>query len=159
MGLKTPALLLGIRVPDHAFERPELWPCYETAPGRTWHKVVTRAGQYGFTHHRYLATVLTPAAGVTMAAAKLHSAHSSTPDRPSLDQVVSYRQSLRNLLGVDCAQSYGAFSSFHYPIDVEHVTSLTGDSLPANLDDLLEWQSGLERARLSVGRWSLVIVA
>ncbi|MGG6284026.1 hypothetical protein ACQ4M3_20795 [Leptolyngbya sp. AN03gr2] len=61
-----------------------------------------------------------------------------TAGEPTLNSLIKYRQQLKEVLGVDCNQSYADFQEGYYPIDLEFISKLTTETLPNNLEDLLE---------------------
>lgn len=77
-----------------------------------------------------------------------------------MDDLVAYRAALRELLGVDCNVSYGDLREAVYPVDVtpKHLRHLTGDGLPADLDELLVFGNPGAQVMGMLNRWRLWIV-
>jgi hypothetical protein len=77
-----------------------------------------------------------------------------------LDDVLKYREQLNELLGVDCDRSYRDFEEAIYPIDctAENIRKLALDPVPDNLDQLIEFDSGVDRMKGLMGRWKLYIL-
>jgi hypothetical protein len=78
--------------------------------------------------------------------------------RLQLVDVLMYRDNVKTFLSADCNLSYAGFAEGIYPIDVEYASQLALDKLPSDPDELIDWESGMERARGSIGRWSLVVL-
>ena len=81
----------------------------------------------------------------------------------SLDEILHYRMQLRDLVHplADCNRSYMHLEEGLYPLDV-HVGVLRDiceNTLPDDLDDLLDFDSSLARAIGALGRWSCFILA
>lgn len=60
---------------------------------------------------------------------------------PTLDEILTYRRQLADLLGEDCNSSYGDLEEALYPIDIGQRTlrNLCTDDLPDDLDALVDW--------------------
>ncbi len=159
LGLTGPQLILGIRVKDSEFERPETQrvPRF-AATGRKWYRLVMGARPW-----RYHATVLTPATAAVAAhiSALCHefSGIVATPGGgPYLSTVISYHEALSGRLLVGCNLTHRDLADGHYPVDLAGLRRLTSDALPEDPDDLLTFETGYERAAGCANRWSLVIV-
>lgn len=78
-----------------------------------------------------------------------------------IDDLVGYREALRELVGVDCALSYRDFREAVYPVDVtlRHLQHLIVDKLPERLDDLLEVENPTLLALGMLDRWRLWLIA
>lgn len=160
---ELPALLLGIHIPaDHFREDSHHAHSYRFAGSRKWERVAHDGGGLsGERSHYWIATRLTI---LPEFATPLSYFLSEWTGRltPSLDTLMAYRAGIkRYLAGADCNDSYPLLSSNHFPLDVEGALELVADSLPsvAQLDDLLVFDSGLDRARGSLNRWNAVILA
>jgi hypothetical protein len=60
---------------------------------------------------------------------------------PTLDEILTYRQQLADLLGEDCNRSYGDLEEALYPIDIGPGTmrNLCTDDLPDDLNALVDY--------------------
>lgn len=60
---------------------------------------------------------------------------------PTLDEILTYRQQLADLLGEDCNRSYGDLEEALYPIDIGPGTmrNLCSDDLPDDLNALVDY--------------------
>jgi hypothetical protein len=78
----------------------------------------------------------------------------------SLDDVLKYRSQLNEILDVDCNQSYHHFEEAIYPIDCtpENIRKLAVDPVPDSLDQLIVFDSGVDRMLGVMGRWKLYIL-
>lgn len=76
----------------------------------------------------------------------------------TLVDVLSYREDLQALIKGDCDRCFGGLAEGYYPIDVEYAPTLTAAAIPADPDDLIDWESGMERARGIIGRWRLAVL-
>lgn len=75
-----------------------------------------------------------------------------------LDGVLSYREDLKKLLGVDCNQCFEKFEEAWYPVDPGFINTLTEESI-SSFDYLIDWQqSRTPMYQGFLSRWSLVIL-
>lgn len=80
----------------------------------------------------------------------------------SLIEILKYREQLNSKLKVDCNRDYQDFEEGIYPIDYsrENLRKLVksiGD-IPEQLDDMLKWDSTLDKIAGSIGRWQIFIL-
>jgi len=82
--------------------------------------------------------------------------------RTTLDEIMIYRSQLKTLVhpDADCNDTYSDLQEAVYPIDVDMrvIRELCEDDLPDNLDDLIQFDSDLQRALGMVGRWKCYIL-
>lgn len=144
-----PILLLGFHIP-HDHLRPDSPHSFSPhfKRGREWVNATHE-------NHYWRGTILTPIPIVLEKMKELSIMWRGKLDL-SLDIINGYRGTIKRLFGVDCNRSYSLLSSNHFPIDVECVGELTDDVLPQNLDELIQWKSGHERAVYG-GKWGLVV--
>ncbi|MEU7894886.1 hypothetical protein AB0B45_18755 [Nonomuraea sp. NPDC049152] len=111
-GIGTPALVVAIG---------NLWLPEALPPGREWF-AVSHDGQI-------LVTVVRPAPGVEEGMRRLCEVYAGTrvPRRPTIDQLVEYRERLRELLGVECVPHHTTFSEGLYPILPSELGKLTDE--------------------------------
>ena len=84
--------------------------------------------------------------------------HSCFIKHVPLDDIIDYRQHIKNY-NVDCSLSYYDFQEALYPIDYEYVYSLTTDSLPEDLDDMVNWkENAFGKICGIIGRWQLFVL-
>ena len=78
----------------------------------------------------------------------------------SLNEILTYRSDIQNLLNVDCNISYKDFEEGIYPIDcsTKNINMLTTDILPENLDDLLTFENPKYKSFGCINRWNLWIL-
>ncbi len=116
----APPAAYGIDLPVLAVAVGNLW-MPETLPrGREW-IAVSHDGQD-------LVSVVEPAPGVEEGMRRLCDLYAGTGlRRPTVDQLVEYRERLRELLGVDCEPHLTTFAEGWYPILPSELGALTGD--------------------------------
>lgn len=157
---KLPALILGIHIPyDHFRSDSGRTHSYRFKRGREWGKIAHEA--FG-TQHFWIGTVIAPKPEVARLMSRVVEEQGELEmilGTPSLLQLRNYSSALKELLGVDCNVTYPLFGAHHYPIDACYIHHLAGESLPANLDEFVDWESGLERAAGAANRWGAVILA
>ena len=78
----------------------------------------------------------------------------------TLEELNTYNHQLKEAFDVDCNFSHGYFEEAIYPIDYtsENIKKLTNAKLPKQLDDLVEWESDLDKVFGGIGRWNLFIL-
>lgn len=78
----------------------------------------------------------------------------------SLDSILEYRKMLKDLFSVDCNYCWQNFEESVYPIDctLDNIKKFTDEELPQDLDELIEWESGFQRAAGVINRWSFLIL-
>jgi hypothetical protein len=153
LGLPFPQLVLGIKVPQDAFNEEYGWREIRFKPGRRWVKIAHQTCGVFCRQHYYIGTILTPSERLKT---NLHLFHWPLPE--GLDGLTKYRENLQVALQADCNDCYKNLEEAHYPIDVKFATKLAIDAPPCELDELIDWESGLERARGAMGRWNLVVL-
>ncbi len=161
LGVPLPQLILGIRIPPGAFNGDYPLRTYSFKPGRTWLNLAHETAGTAKKQRCWFATLLTPKATVSLALRALCDSHVSGDLGAwgcSLDELIEYRAKLKALLAVDCNQSHRFVEKGALPIDVEYVRRLVLDDLPTDLDELINWDSGIDRARNCVGRWDLTVL-
>jgi hypothetical protein len=136
---------------DYRFHRP-----------RVWERLGHETGGIGQNQHYWLATTLTPtlvaAEGIRQLVRIYQGTSAGAFSAPPLHLLFRYRQDVKAFLGADVDFSHPLFEEGQLPVDVECAQRLTSDKLPPNLDDLIEWDSGMDRAAGSLNRWSLAIL-
>lgn len=154
---ERPRLLLGV-APEWLTRGVRLHP------SRSWHHVRHQAGGVHCAQVELLATELVPRlereTGLRRLAERFRETHLSGWGI-TLDDLVWYRSELQEWVGVDCVLSYRDFREAVYPVDVtsHHLRHLTVETLPEQLDDLLEFDQPFARALGMLGRWQLWIIS
>lgn len=163
LGLPLPQLVLGLHVAQNQFESDFAPRDHRFKAGRKWLKIAHQAAGLACHQHYWVGTLLTPkdekvAAGfVELSRNWLGS--STGVGGVSLTELSTYAADLKRLFGVTCDKSYRLFEEAHYPVDVECLPLLAADDLDlAKLDELIAWDSGMERAFGALGRWNLCIL-
>lgn len=158
LGLTLPQLVLGIEVdPTSEYSKD-----YKFKPGRKWIKLAHQTAGHACNQHYLICTVLQPKSVEVLQ--KMQQLANQWEDSQagcwtnSLETVLAYRASLKNLLGVDCNFCHKKFEGGIYPIDTEFLEKLTDEKFPKDLDDLIEWDSGWERGLGCIGRWGLFVL-
>lgn len=164
LGLALPSLILGIEVDPKSFGS-DYPPCgYRFKPGPQWINLVHTTQGHGCGQRYLIATVLNPtpaaALGMSRLAGEWLDSDVGCYGAPLVD-VLTYRENLKLWLGADCNHTYRDFEEAFYPIDIEHLPKLTTDAIPAipaDPDDLIDWDSGMQRACGCVNRWGLWVL-
>jgi hypothetical protein len=137
---------------------------------RKFHPVCHQTAGHGCHHHHLWATVLTPRTkGVSRAIRELDErwfeSDAGMGSSNSLDAVNEYRESLGDLLGVDCNWVHSMFEEAFYPIDLtdENLAKLAKDKLPpvGQLDSLVRWpkaNKGTLAFFLNSASWGLYVL-
>jgi len=159
LGITLPQLVLGIEV-NPMSDRAR---AYRFVKSRRWVWLAHQTAGLCCNQHYLYATLLTPKSaavlqGMNALAQKWLDSNVGWAG-VSLDTANEYRQDLDRLFGADCNSCHQDFEEAFYPADLEFLPKLAADQLPENLDDLIEWDSGLERAMGCVGRFRLLIVS
>lgn len=149
---ELPALILGIHVPHDAF-RPD---SNRTVPtrfkrGREWRKIAHEG-------HFWIGTRVVPTTDALMRITAFARAWAGTTTPLTLGKLNVYNDSLRRTVFANCDQSYSLLDSHQFPIDTVFLRDLTAEEFPADLDELVNWESGQQRA-VCGGKWNLVILA
>lgn len=121
-GRPLPSLVLAL--PRHTL--PERLP----PGGRDW--IAVEHHSQGFTcfHDDLVLTVLRPRPGVQEAMERLSDLYlGGNLEHPTIDQLVEYRERLRELLGVECPPHHTWFQEACYPIDLAGLAKLTDEEL------------------------------
>ncbi|BDP44909.1 hypothetical protein DAETH_48780 (plasmid) [Deinococcus aetherius] len=153
---ERPRLLLGV-LPG--------WLSREVRPGqdRRWLHLRHQAGGVNCTQVELVATELTPRpereAGLLRLFLRFYDSNLAGWGT-TVDDLMTYRVALRELLGVDANLSYGDLREAVYPVDVTaaHLHHLTGDELPEDLDELLMFTHSATRPMEMLNRWRLWII-
>lgn len=161
IGLTLPLLVLGVRVKDWEFKDEENARDYKFAKTRTWHRIVHQTAGLACHQKHLTGTIITPktgevAMGLSGIATEWYDSNVGIGGA-SLENILKYRESLLKI-GLDCNYSYPDFEEGFYPIDPEYARQISAEPLPSNLDDLIEWDSGLSRAIGSINRWGLWVL-
>ncbi len=169
LGFDTPQLILGIRVPDTEFTEPETQRTYQFKEGRKWFRISHRGAVTGGRPRRYHATILQPRnivvrGGLGVLHHEWRGIAQGPYGGPTLLTANLYANRIHQLFGVHCDESYRELADGHYPIDLASIglmaaSALPANRLPADVDDLLNWDGGFQRANGALGRWSLAVLA
>ena len=157
--MPQPVLLLGIEVTAETLSLHQ----HQFKPGRIWLYVQHQTCGHAC-HQRYFIGVRLSPRPEKLAAIQKLCDHWLDSDAGvwgvGLDELLVYRQQLRDWLGVDCADAatYRNFEEAWYPVDVKFATVLATDELPADLDDLIEWRDGLAKFAGCFSRWKLIVL-
>lgn len=141
-----PQLLLGI--PHHPYD-----PRYQDLPlerflGSGWQLIAHQHSGYACAQSYFLGRFLKPkSVDVLRAMEEIADRYLDSLLRergdPALDELIAYRTLLRELLDVDCSQSYGFLAEGLYPIDIDTYSSkqvlnkLTDEKFPDDLTELV----------------------
>lgn len=161
LGLKLPQLVLGIHVPVHQFQSDYPPRDYAFQPGRKWLKLAHETAGFGRKPVYLVATVLASREAETLGGfASCWRGSNVGACEPSLSTLNAYSDHLKRALKVACNESHHLLAEGLYPIDTCFLPDVATDAIdPTKLDDLIEWDSGAQRAAGCVGRWSLAILA
>ncbi len=161
LGIKLPALVLGIEVDPRNLNEESVRD-YEFRPGRQWHKIEHQTAGHRCNQRYIVGSVLAPKnPDVTGSIYALTTKwfDSQISRGTTLDCLVEYREDLRRLFKADCNRSHGKLEEGVYPLDIEFLSQLAADVLPKDLDDLLVFETGWQRACGCIGRWGLYILS
>lgn len=153
---ERPRLLLGVA---------PTWRSRDVQPGkdRRWLHLRHQAGGVNCAQVELVVTELTPRpereAGLLRLSLRFYDSNFSGWGT-TVDDLVTYRAALRELLEVDANLSYGDLREAVYPVDVTaaHLYHLTNDELPDDLDKLLVFDHPAARALGMLNRWRLWII-
>jgi hypothetical protein len=161
-----PRIILGIVPPDYAFEEKPKYTWKEPRFGRSriWQKIAHQTAGLSCHQRHIIGTILTPKS------LEIETAVKSLCDKwldsnmgcfgLGLAEANEYSNDLKRLFGKDvsCESSWRHLEEAWYPVDCtkDALSVLTSDILPENLDDLIEWGNGWERAYGCINRWTLV---
>ncbi len=165
LGLRLPQLVLGIHIPQARFESDFPPVAYRFKPGRKWLKIAHETAGEGKHVAFWNATLLTLRPGLQDGVDRLlRNWHGSSVGVGGvrLCELRSYNDDLKRLFEVECDLSWPLFATGQYPIDTDHLDAMVNvppDIRAGHLDDLIDFDSGQDRARASLGRWSLAILA
>lgn len=158
-----PALILGIYVPASSF-RSDLDSSrdYHFKRGREWKKIAHQTAGLACHQHYIIGTILKPTdhalEGMRILSKKWLDTNVGLGGG-TLDELNEYRADLKRLFGADCNRSHRHFEEGFYGIDIEFARILTGEKLPwDDLDSLIEWKSGFDRAIGCINRWGLWVL-
>lgn len=159
--IALPQLVLGIEISKRDLSEESTFG-YQFKPGRIWLKLVHQTAGHAC-HQRYLiCTLLTPkspkiAQGLAALDRKWIDSQAGCFG-VSLGQAVGYDADLRSLLGAGCNDSHHHFEEGFMPLDTRFVPEVAADTLPQDLDELIEWRNGFERMGGSIGRWRVAVL-
>jgi hypothetical protein len=164
---ELPALVLGINVPIEHLRDPEDAVVYaglydlNFKPGRVWRKIAHETCGVACKPVYWIGTVLKPTTyaerHIRNLAQAVRGMNLGWKGSPTLAALIAYQTLLTTLLNVGCDKSYAAYCEGLYPIDAGCAKWLTFEELPTDLDELVEWNSGMQRARGAESRWSLAV--
>jgi hypothetical protein len=58
----------------------------------------------------------------------------------TVDDLVRYQYVLHKHLRADCNRDYDTFEEAVYPVDLDHLTDLTADTIPEDPNELVRWK-------------------
>ena len=145
---KLPQLVLAVEVKPEHNELPECSrPQFNTS--RTWYPICHKTAGNGC-YSRYLwATLLEPRPDVLRGLFTLNNRYKGSLcgwlSRPSFDSLVAYRKSIQSLVHphANCNRTYQDLAEAFYPFDLDCLNLLSSETLPEDLDTLLEPQPEL----------------
>lgn len=127
--------------------------------GRPWHAISHQSGGHACRHPRIVGTVLRVRADVSDGLHRLANRWCGSEvggfGRVTLDELEDYRSDLRARAGVDCNRSWRWFQEACYPIDVDDLTKVSDEPLPADLDELIVAREDTRRWFGPRLRWAL----
>lgn len=142
----------------HLDEKPEHVPL----PGRKWEMFEHQCGGVACGHQRIFGTKLNPHPsrlhGLKELCDRWYGTEEWGGSSLSLNAATRYRESLKELLQVDCNESFRTFAEAWYPVDADFAQSLTDESLPKDFDDLIDWSKSPDKFFGCLNRWALVIL-
>jgi hypothetical protein len=154
-GISLPVLVLAID------RRPNNPTYYNFKSKRQWLKVRHQTAGYAC-HQCYMeATILTPREpGKIIVLANEYLDSCINMWGLTLDAVITYRQRLNQLFGVDCNETFMSLEEGIYPVDAtyENLRKLCKDRLPKDLDNLIIWESNSDKSFGFIGRWKVYIL-
>ena len=116
---------------------------------RTWYSICHQTAGNQCSSRYLWATLLQPAPEVFRGLVTLSHRYVESllggVDYPTLDAIVAYRHSIQELIHpeADCNQTYQDLAEAFYPFDLNCLNLLTSESLPNDLDALIEPKSEL----------------
>jgi hypothetical protein len=161
LGLPLPQLILGIEVNAKSFGSDYPPRSYRFRPGRQWLNITHQVAGHGYKQRYVIGTPLVPTPAAKLGMSRLCSEWYDSDigvGHIQFADLLLYRDNVKTWLGADCNLSYEGFAEAIYPIDVEYTSKLAADVLPNDPDELVDWESGMERASGSMNRWSLVVL-
>jgi hypothetical protein len=167
LGISLPQLVLGIEVRESDFNaKNDDWSCrrYDLKKGWKWLKIAHQTAGLAC-HQRYMLGILLQPKSVEVLQ-NMHNLSDRWLDSNagvfglSMKEANEYSSDLKMLFEVDCNASWRDMEEAIYPIDctTENLAKLTSTKLPEDLDELVNWKDGWERAVGCVNRWSLRIL-
>jgi len=153
---ELPVLVLGIYVYSHYGERHKM-------RGRDWKKIAHQTAGNACHSHYIVGTILEPKPELKTKIDMLNKCWLDSNCGVfgvSLDEILKYREQLRDLFGVDCNSSYDHFEEALYPIDCNRnsIEAMTNEELPEELDDFIDFKSPADKMIGCINRWSLFIL-
>lgn len=153
---KLPALTLSIPVPLDALRSDFtrfVTPRFNTQ--RTWKKVAHQCGGTNGSQKYFFSTILTPtpvaSEGIRQISSRWKNSALGAPGT-TLTQLAGYRVDVKRYLGVDVDEAYSQAAEGCYTFDLKYLRRLTTEVLPQDFDELLQFETGWERAAMA-GRW------
>ncbi len=136
---------------------------YAFKPGRDWLKIEHQTAGHRCNQRYLIGTVLTPknpevSRGMVALARKWFNSQAARGENP-LDALIDYRADLKSFLNADCNDSHGKMEEGLMPIDIQFLPQLVTETLPKDLDDLILFDTGWERAAGCADRWQLYVVS
>jgi hypothetical protein len=166
LGLTMPQLVLGIEIPGSCFDDEPGWSChqYDLKSDRNWVKIAHQTAGLACHQHWMIGTFLKPKSvellqNMQKLSDKWLDSNAGVFGL-SLAEANEYDGDLKYLFGVGCNRSWKDMEEAFYPIDCtpENIAAMTDEVLPNDLDELIEWGSGWERAIGCVNRWRLFVL-
>lgn len=153
---ELPLLVLGIYVYHKYNERYKM-------VSREWKKIAHQTAGNACHAHYIIGTILEPKPELK---SKIEMINDCWLDSNcgvfgvSLDEILKYRQQLKDLFGVDCNSSYDKFEEGIYPIDCdkECLEAMTDEELPENLDTFIDFEKPSDKMLGCINRWDLFIL-
>lgn len=158
-----PAIALGIKVPDYAFNDSEYgYKEYDFKRDRKWLKIAHQTSGLACNQQYIIATLLEPkSVDVFKNIIKLQDSWYGSNTGCfglSLEEANDYNNQLKEFFNAGCNFSWKDLQEGFYPVDTEYIKNIASDNLPSNLDDLINWRDGFERGIGCIGRWNLWIL-
>ena len=156
----SPELILGLQFDKKNFsEYPPKKLRFKS--GREWLNIAHQTAGMACHQHYFTGTILKPKPLTKLVMDRISGSWLNSNvglGGITLTDANQYRNDLKTLLKVDCNNSWQSFEEALYPIDVEFLGDLTDEKFPKDLDDLIEWRDGFERACGCIGRWGIYIL-
>jgi hypothetical protein len=159
---QLPKLILGIKIDPSEFNEELSSYGYEFTPGKEWHKIAHQSAGLGCHQHYLIGTFLKPrsllVAGGMQHLTKKWLGTNTGVGKISLQEIKNYHNDLVSIFAADCNHSFRDLNEGYYPIDLEYISRFTDEELPKNLDDLIIWKDGFQRAAHAGKLFNLVVL-